>query len=127
MILDEKIVYCLKGKLGFLSDSEWDGDSFSDNPIYAYQYDKPQTGGRISEKYSCVLVKIITHNNGSHSPLKVTSLTCSKHGVKKIRYKCKCIKCGTSTKNFALHETAIERYNEILKTDCITKTWEYVL
>lgn len=116
-------VYCLKGKHGFLSDSEWDGDSFSSSPINAWQYidPKPKSG------YECVKVRIIEHRHGPHLHSEVVPVACKPRGVPKTRYKCVCRRCGSSTKNMALPETAMERYAEIrTKHECITREWEYV-
>lgn len=122
----EKIVYCLKSSYGFLSDSEWDGDSFTSDPLFAYQYDDVVSGGRGSSIYTCVKIKITTIDHGKHLPSEVIPVICKTKGIRKVRHKCKCSRCGKSTKNLALPETAKERYGDIMNTPCITHKWEYV-
>ena len=124
MTVTEKYVYCLKGRLGFLCDSEWDGDTFNPDPLHAWQYDTTRQDGRGGETYDCVRIKIITHNYGRHLDSDAILVKCSKKGSS-FKYICRCARCRQRTKKLVLAKTAIERYQDILKTDCIIKTWEY--
>lgn len=122
-ILSKKSVYVQSGPLGFLCDSEWDGDSFTKDPLSAWHYDKPVKNGR----YDCCEIIITDKNFGDHvcsNPIKVQTKSYTKGPKVKWKVKCQC--CGRSTKNYATPEMAQQRYNEnIMPSDCIVSTWEY--
>lgn len=127
MKIVRKYVFCFKGPLGFLCDSDWDGDSFCSSPLTAYQYDNPSTEGRGAINYECVKICIITYFFDSHLPSKTIPVSCHYHGIKKTRYKCKCLQCGNSTKNMSTPELAQERYKDIISAkECTLQKWGYV-
>lgn len=124
-VVTEEFVYCLKGPLGFLCDTEWDGDSFTSSPLNAYLYETPREDGRGNVRYECKRIRIITITYKHHLDSLVIPVKTTKNEEPKTRYKCKCFRCGMSTRNYATPKNASDRYETIRKSDCITQLWEY--
>lgn len=122
----ERVFYVQRGKLGFYCDSEWDGDSFCSDPFSAYKRTEPWVEGRGSQAYQCVAVRLTETIYREHLDSSVIPVQCAPRGKKQIRYKCKCSRCGMSTKNYALPETATTRYElERNVNKCVVRTWKY--
>jgi hypothetical protein len=126
MIKTEHSFYVQKTINGFYSDSEWDGDSFTQNPIYAVKRTEPWGEGRGGKTYTCVKIIITEFNHGNHLDPITVPVQCMPKGVKKIRYKCKCPRCGMSTKTYSAQDGATTRYKlDRLQSTCIIRSWRY--
>lgn len=122
----EKAFYVQKGKIGFYSDSEWDGDSFCEDPFYAIKRTEPWAEGRGNIRYQCVKVILSEINHGKHLTPDIIAVQCAPKGKKQLRWKCKCPRCGASTKNYADIEMAKSRYSLLIElSKCNTRAWRY--
>jgi hypothetical protein len=123
-IVTKEIWYVQKGKHGFYSDSEWDGDCFSSDPMYAEKRKEPWLEGRGPYMYKCVQVEITTWNYGPHEPPVLCEVNTCRRGIPKIKYKMKCPRCGVSTKTYALAKTPVKAYENL--GSCIITKWREI-
>lgn len=127
MSLQPGIYYVQRGPLGFLSDSEWDGDSFSKSPHDADKRTEPWfNGGRLGgNPYVCTKVKLWFDVNKDHDKPTMKSFQSHKSNTPKTRFRVECPRCGWSTKSYAIQMTAIETWNHQNKEHpCQIARWE---
>jgi len=117
-----KIVYVQQSTDGwFFSDSDWDGDCFTKDPVHAEQRNTPW----YEQKCICKRIEVttITFKQHAFTPPKEVLI----HSMKgpKVRYKCYCRFCGLSTKNYATPEMAKLRSQQILDP-CQVFKWRFL-
>lgn len=105
--------------LGFLCDSEWDGDSFTKDPTRAWMTKVPKQEGRGGVIYDCVKIKFWTVKHAHHTG---PYLRDSKHRGKDRVY-LKCIRCHIQTRDYANEQNAHSAWEKI-PSECYVTYWQ---
>ena len=99
--MQDAIYYVQLGRLGYLSDNDYDGDWFTRDLMHAMKRTEPWKEGRAGEIYQCQKIKVSTvvFNGGVHETPRHKSFVSQRNG--RTRYKAYCRKCGLETKDYA--------------------------
>jgi len=110
--MQDGVYYVQEHKEDFYVDSDWDGDTFTCNPLYAKMHTEPWQEGRFGIKYKCRKIRVSTLDFKGHSdPVMHSFVSQSTRRFGKLRYFMECPQCKTRTKDYATEETAREMWH----------------
>jgi len=115
--MSTKTFWTQRHKLGFLCDTEWDGNSYCADPVLAWNYEKPE--GMLTRGCRWAKIEVVSTEHGGHIPY-------IKETTKKYlpAYRLVCGICGCTNRATRIAITTDEFNKRFPK--CVTYTWKEV-